>query len=176
MIKLQLTLLPLVLFQIFGTVNDFHRDLPQPVRVSEDNRLTAIKQTLTILGRDHKFAEGIYISAHAAGIDPIFWACNIETESKFKITAKSPKGYKGLGQTPKAAMKTGFETADMTYAACIYKEKISIAKGDKQLALALYKGGNNPEAKRCAEKVFKLYAEVKTKLNEMEKLNERHEG
>jgi hypothetical protein len=96
----------------------------------------------------------------------VFWTCNIECESEFKITAKSPKGYKGLGQTPKAVMKTGFEEVDLTYAACVFDEKMKIVKGDPIKALMLYKGGNNPAARKCADKVFVLYDKIKLKLKE----------
>lgn len=167
MIKLiTYTLLTATTFQIFTAVNEFHSTFPQPLELKEkeDYKLTETKQALTLLGKDLKFAEPIVISARAGNIDPVFWACNIFCESEFKITAKSPKGYKGLAQTPKAVMKTGFEVADLTYGACVYKEKLTVAKGNPRLALALYKGGNNPKAKADAEKVYKLYNKIKEQM------------
>lgn len=166
MIKvLTVSLLTATTFSIFNSVNEFNRALPTPVQISEDSKLTETKKALTLLGKDLKFAEPIYISAKIGNIDPVLWACNIQAESEFKINAKSPKGYKGLGQTPKAVMKTGYETADLVYAASVYKEKLSIAKGNPKLALTLYKGGNNSYAKKDAEKVYKLYAKIREQMN-----------
>jgi hypothetical protein len=167
MIKTTILVATVATAGLFTVVNDFQTALPQPVEICiEDPRLTDVRKTLALLGRDAKYAKSIYSSAVAKGIDPVFWACNIECESEFKITAKSSKGYKGLGQTPKAAMKTGFEEADLTYAACIFDEKMKIAKGDSKRALALYKGGDNPAARKCADKVFTLYDKIKLKLKE----------
>lgn len=152
---------------IFTVVGDFQKAMPMPVEVcTEDPRLTDVKDTLKILGRDVKFAKDLLASASAKGINPVLWTCNIESESGFKITAKSPKGYKGLGQTPEAVMRTGFELGDLTYAACVLDEKMKIANGDIHKALMLYKGGNNPAAKKEAEKVFALYNKIQKKLKE----------
>lgn len=165
MIKtMTIALITATTFQIFSSVNEFQSSLPQPVQIKEDSKLVETKKALTLLGRDLSFAEPIYHSAKAGNIDPVLWACNIECESEYKITAKSKKGYKGLGQTPKAVMKTGYITADLTYASCVYKEKLSIAKGNPKLALALYKGGNNPQAHKDAEKVFVLYHKIKNEM------------
>lgn len=165
MIKLTtLTLLTATTFQIFTSVNDFHRSLPTPVQVKEDSKLTETKEALRLLGQDQRFAEPIYYSAKAGDIDPVLWACNIQCESEYKITARSPKGYKGLAQTPRAVGKTGYETADLTYGAAIYREKLKIAKGNPKLAMALYKGGNNPQAHRDAEKVYALYNKIKEQV------------
>jgi len=129
-------------------------------------RLTDTREALKILGRDPKFARDIFSSASAKNIDPVFWACLIETESEFKLTARSSKGYKGLTQTPKAVGRTGFELGDMTYGICILDEKLKVARGDLNLAMALYKGGNNPAAKKEAKKVFVLYEKVNTQIKE----------
>lgn len=168
MIKTALVASIIATTSIFTVVQDFQEAMPYPVQLNKvDPRLVEVKKALQILGRDQKFAEPVYVSAIAAGIDPLLWTCNIEKESEFKITAKSKKGYKGLGQTPQAKMVTGYEVADLTYAACVYKEKVQIAHGDTRLAWALYKGGNNPAAKKEADKVFVLYKQLKTKLEEV---------
>jgi hypothetical protein len=106
-------------------------------------------------------------------MDPVKWTVNINEESEYKITAKSRKGYKGLGQTPKAVMKTGYIIGDLTYAACTYNEKLTIAKGNPDLALALYKGGNNPAAHKFAKSVETKYQALRAKMNEE---NKRKEG
>lgn len=151
---------------IFSTVYDFQSSLPQPVCIEEDHRLTEVKRALRLLGKDQKFAVPLYQSAVVSNIDPLLWTCNIQCESEFKIAAKSKKGYQGLGQTPKAVGRTGYELADLTYAACVYQEKVKIAKGDTKLAWALYKGGNNPAAKKEADKVFVLYRKLKEQMKE----------
>lgn len=167
MIKSSLILVTFSTMGLFTVVNDFQRDLPSPVEVlKEDPRLTDTRKALIILGRDPKYAKDVYTSAVATNTNPVLWSCNIECESEFKITAKSNKGYKGLGQTPKAAMKTGFELGDLTYAACILAEKRKIAKGDERLALTLYKGGNNPAARKEADKVFRLYERISKQIRE----------
>lgn len=166
MIKTALVASIIATTSIFSVVSDFQQSLPQPVCIEEDTRLTEVRKALKLLGKDQKFATPLYQSAVASSIDPLLWTCNIQCESEFKITAKSNKGYKGLGQTPQAAMKTGYELADLTYAACVYQEKVKIAKGDTKLAWALYKGGNNPAAKKEAEKVFVLHRKLKEQIKE----------
>jgi soluble lytic murein transglycosylase-like protein len=167
MIKTTLTVAILATTGIFTVVNDFQSALPQPVEIcKEDPRLTEVRKALVILGRDSKYAKDIFVSATSKNIDPILWVANIECESEFKITAKSKKGYKGLSQTPKAAMKTGFELGDLTYGACVLDEKLKIAKGDMTKAMMLYKGGNNPAAKKCADKVFALYHKLQKQVRE----------
>lgn len=152
---------------LFGMANDFHQTLPQPVQISvEDPQTAQVRQALRLLGRDESFAQDLVITAKAKQIDPVFWACNVECESGFKRTAQSNKGYKGLGQTPKAVMRMGYDTADLMLAACILDEKRRIANGDLHKALQLYKGGNNPAAKKEADKVFALYEKIKNKLKE----------
>jgi len=165
MIKTTLVASVIMVTSIFSTVHDFQSSLPQPVCIEEDQRLRDVKKALALLGKDQKFALPLYQSAVASGIDPLLWTCNIQCESEFKIAAKSKKGYKGLGQTPKAVMKTGYELADLTYAACIYREKVKIAKGNTRLAWALYKGGRSTEAHMEAAKVFALYHNIKEKIN-----------
>lgn len=154
---------------VFNVVDNFHSILPVPVEVSqEDPKLTEVRKALVILGRDPKNAKAIYFTATAKDITPLLWCANIECESDFKIDAKSSMGYKGLGQTPKAIMKLGYEEADLMAAACVFAEKRKIAKGDDTLAWALYKGGRSAAAHRDAKKVFVLYEKLKLKVKEQQ--------
>jgi hypothetical protein len=172
MIKtISLTLLPLATLSIFNVVNDFNNSIPQPIQIKEDTRLTNTRQVLSLLKGDRNvdinaLSKDIYIAATSKNIDPVLFACLIYTESQYKITAKSNKGYKGLAQTPKAAMKTGYELGDLVYGACVLDEKMKVAKGNVEMALALYKGGNNPAAHKYAKEVLELHAKIKTQLNE----------
>lgn len=152
---------------IFNVVNELHQELPVPVEIAqEDPKLTEVRKALVILGRDPKHAKSIYYTAKAKDINPLLWAANIECESEYLITAQSPKGYKGLGQTPKAIMKLGYEEADLMAAACVFAEKRRIARGDDRLAWALYKGGRSAAAHKEAKKVFVLYEKLKLKVKE----------
>lgn len=153
-----------------GLVNishDFHQAMPQPVQIAhEDPALTEVRQALRILGRDEAFAPDIVVTAKAKNINPLLWCANIECESEYKRTARSNKGYVGLGQTPQAVMRFGYDTADLMLAACILDEKRRIAKGSMTKAMQLYKGGDNPAAKKEADKVFRLYTKLKKQITQ----------
>jgi len=167
MIKTTVIALTIGTMGIFNVVEEFHRELPVSVEISHESlALTEVRQTLKILGRPEKFANDIYMAASAKGINPTLMTCLIETESEFKITARSSKNYQGLTQTPKAVGRTGYEFGDISYGVCVLAEKLTIAKGDQYLAMALYKGGNNASAKKEAAKVFTLFNKIKAKLKE----------
>lgn len=167
--KTALVVLPMLTLGMFTTVNNFHQEIPQPVRISEDSRLARTEQAIRLLGRKSNIAEAIYSGATANKLDPVLVATLIETESEFNIRAKSNKGYMGLLQTPVAIRKQGFEEVDVMLGCCILKEKLRYADGNMLRALQLYKGGNNPVALKQAQQVLKLYSELKYKI---EKENE----
>ncbi len=168
------TLLTLATLQIFSSVHNFQSSMPHPVKINEDAALVEVKRTLFYLNKDLKYAEPILNSAKANNIDPVLWATLVETETGFKLTAKSKKGYKGLAQTPNAVMKTGFEVGDLTYGSCILKEKLRIANGNIEKALTYYKGsptltdkyGRDTLGHKQAKQVLKLYAKVKEQIKE----------
>jgi len=83
----------------------------------------------------------------------------MSTESEFKRTALSCKGYKGLMQTPRASFE--YLDVDTLYGVRILEEKLRITDGDLLKALTLYKGGNNPSARKYARQTYKLYNELK---------------
>ena len=90
----------------------------------------------------------------------------METESTFKLTAISSKGYKGVLQTPTATMQ--YFDVDTLHGARILEDKIRYADGDLKEALILYKGGGrNKEARKQAtqqvNEVYDLYFELKNK-------------
>ncbi|MDA8087126.1 MAG: lytic transglycosylase domain-containing protein [Nitrospiraceae bacterium] len=88
-------------------------------------------------------------------LDP-FLLCSIaQTESGFRLDARSPKNYKGILQTPIATMK--WADVDILIGARILKDKLWRSNGDLLKALQLYKGGNNPEALKEAKEVLRLY-------------------
>jgi hypothetical protein len=167
-----ITFLTLATFQIFTSVNEFHHDLPTPVQIKEDSKLTETRHALRLLGQDLKYVDPVYHSALANDIDPVLWACNVRTESQYKINAVSPMGYKGLAQTRKAVMKTGYEVGDLTYGSCELRDKLRIAKGDMVKALTFYKGsatlydkqGNKTKGHQQALEVLELYAKIKEQM------------
>lgn len=169
---LKLTLLTVTTFSIFSSVNDFHQAFPTPVQFKEESVLTETKQALTLLGRDLKFASPIYYSAVANNIDPVLWACVIATESEYKINAVSSMGYKGLAQTRKAVMRTGYELGDLTYGSCELRDKLKSSKGDMAKALTFYKGsktlytkdGKESKGYSQAKEVLTLYSKIKEQM------------
>jgi len=100
-------------------------------------------------------AQAIQLASEQTQINPILLACLLQTESDFNPMAISQKKYKGLMQTPTATFK--WIDVDILHGARVLEEKIKIANGNIVLALALYKGGDNPLAKKQANKVIALY-------------------
>jgi soluble lytic murein transglycosylase-like protein len=86
------------------------------------------------------------------------------TESEFKKSAVGPpcgnngRRYRGLMQTPWASF--AWADVDTLYGARILCEKLNESHGDLPLALAKYKGGDNPVAWRQARRVLYLYANL----------------
>lgn len=101
--------------------------------------------------------DSIRIAESRTGIDGVFIASLLFTESTFNVSAVSRKGYRGLMQTPTAS---GYIEVDVLHGALILKDKLRLAKGDYFEAVALYKGGRNPEARKQARKVLVLYKQV----------------
>lgn len=82
------------------------------------------------------------------------------TESGFKKDAVSSEGYMGLMQTPWASTK--WPDVDIMLGVRILEEKLRIAKNNLPLALALYKGGDNPLAHRYAAETLRIYQDLLT--------------
>ena len=104
-----------------------------------------------------KQAGAFYLAGRATNLDPVLLATLAYTESNFRIIATSPKGYKGIMQTP---ISEGDIHLDVLRGAKILQEKLRYAKGDLELALTLYKGGKNVEAKKQAKQVLAIYSMV----------------
>lgn len=100
-------------------------------------------------------ATGIQIASDRTGISPVLLSSLLFTESNFRKEAISPKGYKGLMQTPIATMI--YPEVDILHGAMILKEKLYLANGNWELALTLYKGGRNPVARKQAREVIRVY-------------------
>lgn len=160
----------LSMFQIFNSVNDFHRTLPVPVLLNEEDKMITTRLALieakAPLQRLETLTRSCYYAGQATNIDPILVASIISPESDYLITAKSKKGYKGLMQRPKARMKWDFVETDIMDGACCLREKLTISKNNLPLAMALYKGGTSQKAKNIAKKQLEIYHDIKSKVNE----------
>jgi len=132
----------------------------QPVTIvqvkQETSQLELVLNSLKCPERKVKeVAQAIELASEQTKINSILLACLLQTESGFNPKAVSPKNYKGLMQTPTATFK--WSDVDILHGARILEEKLRLTRGDIVLALALYKGGNNPMAKRQANQVLALY-------------------
>lgn len=108
-----------------------------------------------------RLADAILKASHDTNINGVLLAALMKTESDFDPLARSPKGYKGLMQTPHL---TGWYDIDVIIGARILKDKLRITDGNMERALSLYKGGTSDTAKNQARKVLDLYSRLKEKV------------
>jgi len=157
-------MLILGIFCLMYTVHDFYSILPVPIFVEDDPIKVKSEEMLRHAGCPEKripvLAHAVSTASKSTGgeISPALIVALVKTESTYKSDAVSSKGYKGLMQTPKATFE--YADVDILYGVRILKDKIHIANGNLELALALYKGGNNPEAKRYAKQTLNLYIQL----------------
>lgn len=141
-----------------------NKELPMPIRI--DTQCSITRRALESLEAPHKDIDELTIAinnvAKITNISPILLCALIYTESSFDQKAVSSKNYKGLMQTPWASMR--WADVDILIGAKILEEKLVYSKGDLELALALYKGGNNPLAKKYATETLSIYKELQRKL------------
>lgn len=147
------------------SIHTLNLSMPVPVYVKSDPLVAEAKIALNHLGaptnKIDKFSVAIGNAAKLTDFSPTLLVALMYTESMFKETAISPKNYKGLMQTPKATFI--YSDVDILYGSRILRDKMGDAKGDLPLALALYKGGNNPAAKRYAKECLQIYNNLKKK-------------
>lgn len=157
--------------KIMYSINEISK-VTNPVKITtlvvkkhnRDRANEALKFLNVSYEKRKKLSHAINLASRATGFDQEMIVALMKTESDFKSTAISPKGYKGLMQTPNASFD--YPEVDILYGAKILEEKYSIAKGDILLALSLYKGGNNPEAKKYAKQTLSLYQEIKKNMED----------
>lgn len=146
------------------SVHDFYSILPIPIFVQDDPILAKSKHLLEIAGCPVKkiptLAHAVSTASKSTNgeVSPALIVALIKGESYYKENVISSKGYKGLMQTPKATFE--YADVDVLYGVRILKDKLRIANGNLEFALALYKGGNNPEAKRYARQTLNLYMQL----------------
>lgn len=146
--------------------------LPTPVEPQkEDPVICDLKKTLVNLKlpitKIDKIATAVYYSHKQTNIDPKLIVALMKTESNFNEKAVGPKNrtkirYKGIMQTPTASW---YPEVDILHGAKILEEKLKIANNDLELALSLYKGGDNKVARKQAQQVLNLYNQLKEQKN-----------
>jgi soluble lytic murein transglycosylase-like protein len=172
----------LVLLTFSGIVlcaQQFHRNLPLPVKMKMTADKLTVPQEMIQLTQalQHlncpqykiaSIAEGILKGSRTIGVDPKLVLALLFTESQFKLNAISPKGYKGLMQTPRASME--YADVDILYGCRILEEKMQSpaalgrnGRVDMRKAIAMYKGGLNPAAFRYADQTLALYKELNSR-------------
>ena len=136
--------------------------LIQPIQVQSKQEksplLIFLKELKCPEKKVEEIAKGIELASNETNINPYLLGVLLFTESGFDYRAKSYKGYVGLMQTSSASMK--FADVDILHGARILQEKLKIADGNLLKALSLYKGGNNPVAKKQAKECLSLYRKV----------------
>ena len=93
------------------------------------------------------------------------------TESRFNTHAISPKGYKGLMQTP---TMSGYKEVDILHGVKVLDEKMRTNNNNLRVALAAYKGGKDiPAAQKQANEVLEKYVKVKALAMDLERKYEQ---
>lgn len=134
--------------------------VPVVVQASPSPTVTYLKLLGAPRSRIKELSAAIDSASSSTKISPALICALMFTESQFSKTAIGPptKGglrYKGLMQTPWASFT--WADVDTLYGARILCEKLLESRGDLHMALALYKGGDNPIAWRNASEVLYLY-------------------
>jgi hypothetical protein len=171
-----------IILAVFSCVvmmaNTYKSHLPLPVKMNMTADKLTVSQEVVQLTKalqylncpQHKIAsiaEGILKGARTIGVSPKLILALLFTESRFKLNAQSPKGYKGLMQTPRASME--YADVDILYGCRILEEKMKspAARGangriDMRKVIAMYKGGLNPAAFHYADEALALYKKLNT--------------
>ena len=102
-----------------------------------------------------ELSKGVKIASDVTSLREELIIAIIKTESNFEMKAISSKNYKGLMQTPSASFI--YYDVDILHGARILEDKLKYSKGNLLQALTLYKGGNNPVARRYAMETLNLY-------------------
>jgi soluble lytic murein transglycosylase-like protein len=168
---IEIVLLLFSLTFLFYSGHNFGKVLPVPVYIlNHDPVVSEAKMALYILNapinKINELTSSVANVSKITKLNPTLIVALMYTESEFKYNAVSNKGYKGLMQTPWATKE--YADVDILYGCRILNEKLLIADGDMLFALALYKGGNNPEAKKYARQTMNLYMKIKDKQKKLD--------
>jgi hypothetical protein len=121
-----------------------------------------VEETLLSLGAPARMvselAHAVRSASIATDVPKELLIALLYTESTFDPDAVSKKGYKGLMQTPH---KVPYTDASVLIGARILKDKIRLADGNIDVAVAMYKGGKDkPQAQRQAAYTMSLYRKL----------------
>lgn len=131
--------------------------IPQPVAsIPSTNRAqVALVKVGAPRNKINDLSRAVTGASAMTSLSPELIVALMKTESEFNYRAVSSKGYRGLMQTPWASMK--WAEVDILYGSKILQEKLKFSNNNLQLALALYKGGNNKLAHRYAAETIRVY-------------------
>ncbi len=166
LIKILLTSITIICFNSLWNIVPIPVKIETPVSESELIKSEIRKDLIALnapINKISQITEAVYIAHKCTGIDYKLIIALMKTESNFNENAIGPKNrtkirYKGLMQTP---TMSSFNDVDVLHGARILEQKLKIANNDLQLALALYKGGNNSIAHKQAKNVIEIYNSLK---------------
>jgi soluble lytic murein transglycosylase-like protein len=159
---------------IFSAVNDFQKEIPQPVQIKEDSIRTRARIALEELHAPKERIPRLVNAVHAGYIaseqliDPELIASIFRPESDYNPAAVSKAGYAGLMGTPKKKNipKWEYSETNVVYGCQILRDKLRESKGNLDEAMVHYKGHGGAESKKYAAEQLKLYREVKARVTE----------
>ena len=144
-----------LILAIFSVVHDY---LNFCVPVQFQDELENTKVLLTKMKVDPKklneFSVAVKTASRLTGFAEELLIALVYTESRWKITAHSPKGYKGLAQIP---YDLWYPDVNILTGAKILAEKMVESNGDLKQALMRYKGYKDltsKEGEKDAERVI----------------------
>lgn len=150
-----------IFFSLILLANQTYAEIRDIKPKSSDAKIIASLKFLSVPEHKHKMlVRCVKIASSSTIFDEELIIALMCTESEFNPRAVSPKKYKGLMQTPKATFK--YPEVDTLYGAMILEDKYNEANGNLLKALTLYKGGNNPVARKYAIQTYKLYQKLLT--------------
>lgn len=136
------------------TVGILQGQLVIPVNTTARPCLTTLK--MEMMGYPAQYAPSISLAAHQTMLSPELLMALIQTESGFDILSVSSKGYKGLMQIPHNVFDPD---VNILIGAKILREKLTLANGNLEQAIILYKGYKHDQSrgKIQARKAINLY-------------------
>ncbi len=160
----RILLLMVFITLLFPLALSFERNLLIPEVEKRDSLMEASRYSLLHRGAPEDqidtLSRAVTNACKASNrqISPALVVSLMYTESGFKKNAVSSDGYMGLMQTPWASTK--WPDVDILLGVRILEEKLRIANNNLQLALALYKGGDNRLAHRRARETLRIYHDL----------------
>jgi soluble lytic murein transglycosylase-like protein len=151
-----------LLFSIFNQVIDNTGFIIPVKKLKQEVEESITKKNLKYLGAPNskvvELSGAVKMASESTNLNEQLIVALIKTESNFRNNAVSSKNYQGLMQTPTATFI--YSDVDILHGARILKDKLKITNGNLLQALTLYKGGNNPVARKYAIETMELYTKL----------------